>query len=97
MSSPTHALLLAHAHSALVPAFFPRAEALRDVRSKKDHGDLDLIAGWDDKRAWKLKGEERGEVDGGLNLGGGMVLRDEADCTYRDEGKRQGMRGRRAW
>jgi hypothetical protein len=77
MSSETHEKLYAHSHSTLVPAFFPRAEALRDVRDKKDHGDLDLIAGWADERAWKLKGEERGEVAGGMKLGGAMALRQE--------------------
>ena len=77
MSSHTHSLLLTHAHSALVPAFFTRAEALRDVREKADHGDLDLIAGWYDDRAWNLKGEESGEVDGGLSLGGAMAFKAE--------------------
>ena len=77
MSSDTHQALYRHAHAALVPTFFPRAEALRDVREKQDHGDLDLIAGWGDERAWKLKGEERGEVDGGLGLGGPIALRQD--------------------
>lgn len=74
INTAQHQALHKHALAALVPAFFPRAEALRDARDKADHGDLDLIAGWADERAWKLKGEERGEVDGGMGLGGPMAV-----------------------
>lgn len=79
LTTPQLDLLKARAQTAVKP-FFTRVEPLRDVRTKADHGDLDLICGWDHPLAWGWKGEDRGVMgsEGGNGVGGKIKAIDEA-------------------
>jgi hypothetical protein len=74
-------LLKAHAVKAIEP-FFIRIAPLNDVRSKANHGDLDIICGWENERTWNWKGEDRGIVgpEGGDGMGGKIVSVTETEA-----------------
>lgn len=81
LSTPQLDLLKAHAQDTVAP-FFTRVAPLRDVRTKADHGDLDLACGWDHHLAWNWKGEDRGVMgsEGGDGLGGKIKSFSEVDA-----------------